>query len=106
VRYSHTDILRPVRPRLEPLSTTIISSSSGDPQTPGTAGESLITARIPEAMATGPVFVGGPPWSLTHIASVIAGEAEDDMAFARVERKFECAEFVVGRQPAIANLNG
>jgi hypothetical protein len=62
-------------------------------------------AGIPEAMATGQEFVGGPPWSLTPIASVIAGEAEDDMACARVERKFECADFVVGRQPAVANLN-
>jgi hypothetical protein len=106
VRYSHTvETLRPVRPRLEPRSTTIISSSSGDPKTPGTAGESLITAGIPKAMEIGPEFVGGPPWSLTPISSVIAEEAEDDMACARVEPKFECADFVVGRQPAVANLN-
>jgi hypothetical protein len=42
---------------------------------------------------------------LTPIASEIAGEAEGDMACARVERKFECADFVVGRQSAVANLN-
>jgi hypothetical protein len=64
VRYSHTvDTLSPVLLRLKTRLTTIISSSSGGPNTPRTAGESIITAGIPEAMATGPEFVGGPPWS-------------------------------------------
>jgi hypothetical protein len=55
--------LSPERPRLEPRLTTIMSSASGGPNTSRTAGESIITTGIPEAMATGPEFVG-PTWSI------------------------------------------
>jgi hypothetical protein len=72
---------------------------------PGTAGESIITEGIPKAMATGPQFVRRPPWSLSPTASVVAGRAEDDMVHARLQRKWELADFAVGRQPAVANLN-
>jgi hypothetical protein len=84
---------------------TIISSSSGDPKTPGTAGESINTAGIPKAMATGQEFVGEQPFSLTPIASVIARKAVDDMACARPQRICERVDFVVDQQPAAANLN-
>jgi hypothetical protein len=83
-------------------STTILLSSSGDPNTPRTAGESIITAGVLDAMATGPEFVGGPPWSLSTTASVLAKEVEDDMVHARLPRKCELADLAVGRQPSVA----
>jgi hypothetical protein len=63
---------------------------------------SIITAGIPEAMATGQAFLERPPWSLSPTASVIAGEAEDNMAYARLQHKCKIADFAVGRQPAVA----
>jgi hypothetical protein len=44
-------------------------------------------------------------WSLSPTASILAGEAEGDMAYARIQRKCELADFAVGRQPAVADLN-
>jgi hypothetical protein len=84
---------------------TIISSSSEGPKAQWTADESIITAGLLEGMATGSEFVEGPPRSLSPTASVIAGEAGDDTTYARLQHKCEVADFAVGRQPAIANLN-